>query len=260
MNVDDRPCKSAAEATSSLHSPATAAYVAHLLLPGETVIGGELLLAAARNDGTEQLPNFGVSGGLRQRTYLPKLRHQQRQNRVAAFKGGGALWRTPLLRHPLPFGQWRNHLVNTLHVTSPATKTEHHCCYAARSPCGEGKSVCYYRRCLRRRETAHQEGSRSSEESSPPVPNSLPSTMQRTNRGVLSVRSSPKYAATVAIAERERRTVLAAEGLVADAGRGCKSPTLPPPPVTHHRKTGDDGCQQFFLIKDVVQLTPEFSL
>nr|GMD95438.1 hypothetical protein Iba_chr15aCG12300 [Ipomoea batatas] len=91
--------------------------------------------------------------------------------------------------------------------------------------------------------TEEAEGSRSSEEPSPPVPSSLPSTMQRTNRGVLSVRSSPEYAATVAIAERERRTVLAAEGLVADAGKGCKSPTLPPPPVTHHRKTGDDGRQ-----------------
>nr|GMD86856.1 hypothetical protein Iba_chr14bCG10120 [Ipomoea batatas] len=107
---------------------------------------------------------------------------------------------------------------------------------------GEGKPVGYYRRCLRRRETAYQEGSRSSEEPSPPVSSSLPSTKQGTKRGVLSVRSSPEYAATVAIAERERRTTLAAGGLVADAGKGCKSPTLPPPPFTHHRKTGDDGA------------------
>nr|GME08048.1 hypothetical protein Iba_scaffold7179CG0010 [Ipomoea batatas] len=89
---------------------------------------------------------------------------------------------------------------------------------------------------------AADEGSRSSEEPSPPVSSSLPSTKQGTKRGVLSVRSSPEYAATVAIAERERRTALAAGGLVADAGKGCKSPTLPPPPFTHHRKTGDDGA------------------
>nr|GMC71128.1 hypothetical protein Iba_chr03aCG22140 [Ipomoea batatas]GMD58315.1 hypothetical protein Iba_scaffold48270CG0010 [Ipomoea batatas] len=39
-------------------SPATAAYVACLLLLGEIVTGGELTPAAARNDGTEQPPNF----------------------------------------------------------------------------------------------------------------------------------------------------------------------------------------------------------
>nr|GMC47999.1 hypothetical protein Iba_chr01aCG16610 [Ipomoea batatas] len=50
----------------------------HLLLPGGTVTGGELLLAAARNDGTEQPPNSGIGNG----------RTELRHSKVAEHFGG----------------------------------------------------------------------------------------------------------------------------------------------------------------------------